>query len=48
VVRGRDAGAEERLGNAVGEWVPLLVRQARDVEMGARKEALERILRRVG
>jgi hypothetical protein len=42
------AAAEERLGNAVGEWVPTLVRQARDVEVGDRKDTLERILRRVG
>ncbi len=40
--------AEDRLGNAVGEWVPTLLRQARDVEVGDRKDALDRILRRVG
>ena len=42
------AAAEERLSNAVGEWVPTLLRQARDIEVGDRKETLDRILRRVG
>jgi hypothetical protein len=41
------AAAEERLSNAVGEWVPTLLRQARDIEVGDRKDTLDRILRRV-
>jgi hypothetical protein len=42
------AKAEERLSNAVGAWVPTLLQQARDIEVGDRKEVLDRILRRVG